>query len=104
MNVNEWGVEFAFSTAFNMSSFTSIAIEFVKPDETTLTVTDSDGVIVPNFDLSTTQGTFLANKYASYVFKDGDVDQTGLWSARVVYTDATPQHLISDVATFTINE
>lgn len=103
MNVNEYGVQFVFSTAFDMSSFTSISIDFVRPDGTTLTVTNPS-VTVPAFDLSTTLGTFLANKYASYVFQNGDVNQVGLWSARVVYTDATPQHLISDVGTFTVNE
>lgn len=86
-----------------MSGFTSIAIDFVKPDGTTLTVTNTTGVTVPNTDLVTTLGTFLANKYAKYVFQNGDVDQAGQWAARVVYTDATPQHLISDVGTFTVD-
>lgn len=102
MNVNEYGVVFAFSTSFDMSSFTSISVDFTKPDGTTLTVTNPS-VTVPNTDLVTTLGTFLANKYAKYVFQNGDVNQSGLWSARVVYTDATPQHLISDVGTFTVN-
>jgi hypothetical protein len=101
LNVNEWGVIFAFSTAFNMSGFTSISIEFEKPSGATLTVSDPD-VTVPGSDLPTTLGTFLANKYAKYIFQDGDVDEEGLWSCRVVYDDGS-QHLISDVATFTVN-
>ncbi len=103
MNKNEYGVGFAFSTAFNMSSFTTIEIQFDKPDGTQLSVF-SPSVTVPNTDLPTTLGTFLANKYAFYVFQNGDVDQAGLWTARVVYTDATPSHLISDVASFSIGE
>jgi hypothetical protein len=101
MNVNEWGVAFVFSTGFDMSSFTSISITFTKPDATTLVVTNP-AVTVPNFDLVTTEGTFLANKYAKYIFVSGDVNQAGDWSAIVTYDDATPQHLISDRGTFTI--
>jgi hypothetical protein len=102
LNVNEWGVAFVFSTGFNMASFTSISITFTKPDQSTLTVANPD-VTVPNFDLMTTDGTFLANEYAKYVFQNGDVNLAGNWSARVTYDDATPQHLISDVGTFTIS-
>jgi hypothetical protein len=102
LNVNEWGVAFVFSTGFNMASFTSISITFTKPDQSTLTVANP-AVTVPNFDLPTTDGTFPANEYAKYIFVLGDVDQAGDWSARVTYNDATPQHLISDVGTFTIS-
>lgn len=101
MNQGEWGVAFAFSTAFNMSGYTAISIDFVKPDKTTLTVSNPS-VTVPGTNLSTTLGTFLANQYAYYVFQPGDVDQAGEWAARVVYTDGTPQHLISDVGTFQV--
>lgn len=101
MNVNEWGVAFLFSTGFDMSSFTSISITFTKPDATTLVVTNPD-VTVPNFDIVTTDGTFLANKYCKYIFQNGDVNLAGAWSAIVTYNDATPQHLISDRGLFTI--
>ncbi len=103
LNVNEFGITFAFSTAFNMSGFSTIAIHFEKPNGTTLVVTDSDGVTVPSMPVTTTLGVFLANKYVTYTFQDGDVDEEGLWSCRVVYDDATPQHLISDVGTFTVD-
>lgn len=99
--MNEWGVQFAFSTAFNMSGFTTILLEFVKPSGDTLTVSDPD-VTVPNTPLSTTFGVFQANQYASYRFQAGDVNEEGIWTCRVVYTDASPQHLISDVASFIV--
>lgn len=102
MNINEWGIQFAFSTAFNMSGFSSIAIEFLKPSGATLTVTNPN-VTVPSSPLPTTLGTFQANQYASYYFQPGDVDEEGTWTCRVVYTDASPQHLISDVASFIVN-
>lgn len=102
MNVGEWGVEFCFSTGFDMSGFTSISIKFTKPDGSFLTVSNPD-VSVPNSPVNTTLGTFSAKEYAAYTFKNGDVNQAGVWSARVTYQDATPQELISDVGTFTVN-
>lgn len=101
MNVNEYGIYFLFSTGFDMRDFTGLEIHFTKPDGSALVVTNPD-VSVGTTNVTTTIGPFTAYKYAQYVFKDGDVDQTGTWSARVVYDDST-QHLISDVATFTIN-
>jgi hypothetical protein len=101
MNVNEYGVVFAFSCGFDLSGFTTLSITFTKPDGTALTVANPD-VTAPNTDIQTTAGLFPAKKYAHYVFANGDVDQAGEWSARVYYTDGS-QHLISDVATFTID-
>jgi hypothetical protein len=87
-----------------MSAYTTVQIQFDKPDGiTTLTVANPN-VTVPNTNLSTTLGLFLANQYAYYVFQPGDVDQSGLWTARVIYQDGTPQHLISDVGTFTVGK
>jgi len=102
MNVNEFGVSFLFSTGYAMNNFTTIAITFTKPDLTEFTVTNPD-VTVPNTPITTVDGTFPANEYAKYVFKGGDVDQVGKWSARVTYDDNTPLHLISDIGVFTIN-
>lgn len=101
MNTGEWGIQFAFSTAFNMSAFTTISLEFVKPSGATLVVSSPD-VTVPSTPLPTTFGVFQANQYASYYFQAGDVDEEGVWTCRVVYTDASPQHLISDVASFIV--
>jgi hypothetical protein len=104
MNVGEYGVAFLFSTGFDMSAFTGIAINFTKPDHSTLVVTDPD-VSVPNVDAVTTLGTFAANTYAKYYFVSGDVDQAGEWSAFVTYDNAgasPPEHLISDTTKFTI--
>jgi len=102
MNVNEWGVLFRFSTGFDLSGFSALSITFTKPDGTTFTRTNPD-VTAPNADVITTDGLFPANTYAQYTFQSGEVDQAGKWCAYVTYDDATPQHLISDVAHFTIN-
>lgn len=109
MNVHEWGVTFAFSTGFDMSAKTVLAIRFWKPDNVWSEDTDSTPSLtktasVGSGPITTTEGVFVDKKYATCVFEDGDVDQVGEWSARVVYTDATGsgQHLISDVATFEV--
>lgn len=101
MNSGEWGIRFLASTGFNLSGFDTLTISFTKPDGTALVVADPD-VTAPNTDTETTDGLFPANTYASYIFKDGDVDQSGTWGVRVTYEDAG-QKLISDPATFTVN-
>lgn len=100
MNVNEYGVIFYFSTGFDMSSQTSLRLDFTKPDGSTLAKTS--GVTAPASPVSTTLGTFAASKYGKYTFINGDVDQAGTWTCRLTYGDAAGQHLISDVGTFTI--
>lgn len=103
INENEYGVACVFNTSFNMSSFTTLQIQFTKPDGiTVLTATAT----CPNTNITTSLGTFLANQYAQYYFQAGDLNQTGVWSARVLYTNtgASPaQHLISNISTFTVN-
>lgn len=97
MNRGEYGISFLFSCGFDMSANTSLSITFTKPDETTLTKTATLGTI----DTSTTAGIFLANNFVKYTFLNGDVDQSGVWSARVTYNTASV-HLISDSAQFTV--
>lgn len=100
MNVGEYGVVFYFGTGFNMSSQTSLRLDFTKPDGTTLAITS--GVTAPASPVVTTSGTFAASTYGKYTFVAGNVDQSGTWSCRLTYGDAAGQHLISDVGTFTI--
>lgn len=102
MNVNEYGVMFLFSTGFDMSAHTALQINFTKPDGSLLTKTNPN-VTLGTVPITTTAGLFAAHFYVQYTFVNGDVNQVGDWSARVIYDDATPLHLISDVAQFTIN-
>lgn len=107
VNENEYGVACVFNTSFNMSAFTTLSILFIKPDGTTLLKTStSNNVTCPNVNISTALGTFLANQYAQYYFIANDLNQTGVWQARVIYdnTGASPsQHLISNLSSFTVN-
>ncbi len=102
MNVGEYGVEFVFAASFDMSAETGLALHFTKPSGALLTVTNP-AVYIQNAPLVTAQfGTLAANTYAIYVFLNGDVNEAGLWSVRLIYDDAAPQHLISNVTTFTV--
>ncbi len=89
------------SLGFDVSGFTALSVKFTKPSGAILTVTDP-AVTVPNFDTNTTLGLFPANKYVSYTFQLGDVNECGEWSVRLTYDDPAPEHLISDVAKFTV--
>ncbi len=105
VNEGEFGVACVFSTAYDMSGFSTISMKFTKPDNTTLLVTNADGVTVPAVPVSTPLGTFGANTYAQYFFKNGDLDQIGIWSCRVIFDNsgASPAiHLISNTSTFTV--
>ncbi len=105
VNEGEFGVACVFYTAYDMSGYTEISIQFTKPDGTILAPVSADGVTVPNVDVVTALGTFLANEYAQYFFVDGDLDQTGVWYARVIYDEDTatpPLHLISNSSSFEV--
>ena len=101
INEGEWGVACVFNLAFDISANTALAMKFIKPDETILLVTNPN-VTAPNVDISTVLGIFSANHYAQYIFQAGDLDQTGIWYCRVIYDDATPRHLISNMSSFTV--
>lgn len=101
MNVNEYGVEFVFGASFDMSAKTNLTLNFTKPNGASLSVS-SPAVYIVNAPIVTSLGTLDANTYAVYITQNGDIDQAGNWSVRLVYDDATPAHLISNIATFTV--
>lgn len=101
INTGEYGVACVFSTAYDMSAFTTLEIQFTKPNGTILTATAT----CPNVDVVTALGTFLANEYAQYFFVAGDLDQIGTWYARVLYTKSNaspPLYLISNISSFAV--
>lgn len=105
MNVNDYGILYAFFTAYDMSAFTGISITFTRPDKTTLTVADP-AVSVPPTPLVTPGPTFPANQYAAYVFVEDDVTIAGTWTARVTYLNDgvdPPERFISNVGSFVVN-
>lgn len=106
MNVGDYGVAIVVSTGYDMVVFTELSLNFTKPDGSTLVVYDPD-VTVPIVDVMTTEGLFVGRKYAQYFFKDGDVDQDGDWTVRVIYKNDNvnpPLQLISNTAKFTVRK
>src|ERR1035437_4420231 len=101
MNANEYGVLFEFGTDFDMSSDTGVGLVFTRPDGTVLTVTNP-AVTVGSVDTGSPPNVFLAHQYLKYTFASGDINQSGVYSVRATYTDATPAHLISNPATFPV--
>lgn len=99
--VDEFGINFVMSTGFDMSQNTSLSVEFLKPD--CMTRLSVPAVLGAN-DLQTTLGTFSANTWAFYRFVDGDLDQTGLWKAQLIYEDATPAKLFSSIVEFEVED
>lgn len=100
VNEGEYGIACVFYTAYNMSAFTTLQIQFTKPDLTVLLATAT----CPNVAVVTALGTFPANQYAQYFFVTGDLSQLGVWSARVIYTKTGSPNvkLISNSSTFTV--
>ena len=101
MNAGEYGIAHNLSVGYDMSGKTSLALNYVRPDKTTFTVTDPN-VTLGASPLITSAGTFAANQYVTYTFRAGDIPVPGAYTARLIYNDAT-KRLISDQVTFTIN-
>jgi hypothetical protein len=98
-NMGEYGIAYDVNTNYDMSAATSVQMAITRPDGTKITAPATVGMV----DLVTpSMGTFAAKKYCTYVFQDGDLDQAGDYSARVIYTDAS-KRLISDPVGFTVN-
>lgn len=104
--VGEFGMDFVMGVSFDMSGNTSLQFTFLKPDKQTLVVVGVLGTTV----LNTTEGIFAANTWASYTFKDGDLDQVGTdakgnpWSAVLDYFVSTTEKFTSSEANFDVVE
>jgi hypothetical protein len=103
---DEIGIIFRGASSFDMSSETALEITFTKPDATTLVVDKSSSPNAVSLETSPVTGTVLgdiaANESVKYTFASGDLDQSGEWTARLKYTDAT-KTLISAIGNFTVN-
>ena len=100
MNQYEWGVEFYLAVSFDLTANTALDLVFTKPDETTMTRSKPQ-VVVGATTLNSTLGTLPAGTYVTYTFAVGEVDQAGVWTARLTYSDVS-RSLVSDPATFTV--
>ncbi len=101
VNEGEYGVASVFYTAYDMSAFTTLQIQYTKPVSGDILLVSAT---CPNVDVVTALGTFLANEYAQYFFVDGDLDEVGVWYARVIYTKTGSPNvkLISNSSSFEV--
>ena len=97
INVGEYGLSFNLHVSYDLSPGALVMV-FSRPDNTVF----SGIPLVGMADLTTPdQGTFPAKMYATYTFKDGDLNQPGEYRVRLTYTDAS-KRLISDVTSFDV--
>lgn len=99
MNVGEYGLVFNLNVNFDISAATSLQLVIKRPDNTTITGVPTVGAV----DLVTSDdGTYLAHKYCTYTFVDGDLSQAGDYIVRLTYNDST-KRLISDPTSFSVS-
>lgn len=103
MNVGEYGISFNFNVNFNIASFTSLSLDIVRPDGSTISRANGPVTVGTVALVTTDSGTFAANQYAVYTFAAGDLTQAGTYTARLTYVDASPKRLTSDVISFVVS-
>ena len=99
MNVGEYGLDFNLNVNYDISAATALQLVITRPDGTQITGVPTVGPVPL---VTSDQGTFAANKYCTYRFQNGDLNQAGDYLARLTYTDST-KRLISDSTSFTVN-
>lgn len=93
MYVGEYGKRLILETGYDISGATALGIEIEKPDSTTVSYAIADGVTAGTVattveDEKGRQYSLAANRYIYRDWQSGDLDQSGSWKARAVYTDA----------------
>ena len=94
------------SGGYDMSSNTELSIVFTLPDNTTVTKTSADGVVIGSGVVDDDLGTLAVNTYVEYPVEAGFLSQSGTWKAYLQYdnTATTPDsRYIGDPVTFTVS-
>lgn len=106
MNVGEQGIAYNLNVNYNLSGATSLSMTITRPDGTTITRTGAD-VTAPAVALvtGTSFGTFAASQYAKYTIQAGDLNQVGVYTARLTYVDGTKllKSDLGEYANFTVS-
>lgn len=85
--VGEYGGTLYFSLGYNISAASTIVFDLTKPDGSVLTIS---AVLGSQDVINTPLGTLPANKWASYDFLAGELDQAGTWTAQATVTWTSP--------------
>lgn len=103
--VGDTNKTFRVNAGYNMSSQTELTLTFTKPDNTTVTKTSADGVVLGGGVTDADLGALTANEYVEYPLEASFLDQSGTWSVTLKYTDdtTTPDSIFnSPCVTFTV--
>lgn len=87
MFIGEYGNIVQVNALYDLSAFTDLSIEFIKPNGETVTV-ESPDVTAPAVDIP---GFALPNQYFQYAIAPDLINQVGAWQCRGVYRDAQRQ-------------
>lgn len=98
LNVSEYGLACNLNVNFDLSTATSLTMSFTRPDGTVFT----GAAIAPGTPAtSPNQGTFSANKYARYIFKESDLTVAGEYIVRLMYLDSS-KRIFSEPTSFMV--
>lgn len=102
LRVGESGKRHRMSFSFDMSSNTSLALVYTKPDESTLSVTPTLGTSSATIDGE----SVAANTWAYYDFEPGDIasGEDGTWTAQFTYTNtaSSPNDVFKNLIPITL--
>jgi hypothetical protein len=92
MFVGEYGKRLILEVGYDVSAATALGIEITKPDGSTVSYVDADGVTAGNVDtiVEDEKGRQYSLTAYQYIYRDwesGDLGQAGAWKARAIYTD-----------------
>lgn len=103
MHVGEFGLPIVLNAALDMSTYPVLSIKFVRPNRSDLEVASPD-VELGLVDIVTPIGTFLANKYAIYTFKENDLNMAGTWTCQLSCEVPGVKRLSSSPITFQVDQ
>lgn len=107
IKVGEIGKLFRYNTGFDLSSFSSLTLNFIKPNGTdTLVKTDlsANPVSAPASAYTDEDGaTVAANTYMQFSTVAADFDVAGTWRVCGIYVDGTPKEFHGDQDTFEVD-
>lgn len=109
IKIGEIGREYYISTAFDLSSFSELAIKFTSPSGESFEKLTADGVSAPSAPSPALPagggfagGVMPADTYILYITDGTEFDEAGDWTVCVRYEDATPKKFFGDDAVLTI--
>ena len=104
LKIGEYGKTIFVNAGVDLSTATSLEIEFIKPSGTVETVAATLGnQDVTGKDQNCNDVTFLANQYTFYIIPAGFIDESGCWLYRAL-NELPGLFVPGDQGEFTVTE